>query len=303
MTGLPVEGESGRILVLANQRLSRRIASFQEILAGQMGDRASIEQIDGPAAMAERARRALAEGYRRIAVAGGDGTVGVVVRALLGEPVEIGILPIGTFNNFARSLGLPLQLLDAARVLVEGEPRAVDLGRVVSRHPATTFVFKEAVGVGIDAAAFATGPDVPGPSKIPHGIWATLKTLLFFRPKPVKFNCDDDRGWIRCTQLLVANASHYAAAFQILPEARPDDGVFHVLARRWRGRFNLLLELPAILTGRHCRLEHDVTRTCRKVRVAGHSSVLLHADGEFFCRMPATVEILEGAVTVIVPRS
>jgi diacylglycerol kinase (ATP) len=163
-------------------------------------------------------------------------------------------------------------------------------------------VFKEVVGVGVDAMAFAGGIDVAGPAKIPLGAMSALSAVLSFRPHPVKYRWDAHRHWRRCTQLLIANTPTYAAAFPVLPEARPDDGVFNLLSRTWRGRLDLLRELPRILSGRHTDLEHDIASTCRSVQVAGHSNVLLHADGEFYCRLPAAIEILAGAVEVVVPR-
>lgn len=288
--------------MLTNPRLSRRVAGLTETVLQCLTLGSRVESVEGPAAMTDRARLAASEGFDRVAVAGGDGTVGVMLRAMMGLPTAVGIVPLGTYNNFAGSLGIPNTVADACRVLVEGEERAVDLGRVTARHPRASFIFKEMVGVGMDALAFATGFDVAGPGKIPVGALSALGALLSFRPHPVKFRCDGDRRWTRGTQILIANTPRYAAAFPVLPEALPYDGRLNVLARKWRGRLDLMWELPAILRGRHCDLEHDVTRVCRRVHVKGHSNVLLHADGEFFCRMPAIVEVLPGAVNVVVPR-
>lgn len=301
----PEDGEtvdSPRILVLTNPRILRRTPGMLDALRTHLTGGSRVENIDGPAAMVGRARQAADEGFDRVAVAGGDGTVGLLLRAMMDQPLPIGIIPLGTFNNFARSLGIPISVPDACRVLVEGVPHAVDLGRVLARNPPATFVFKETVGVGVDAMAFAGGIDVAGPGKIPVGALSALSAVLSFRPHPVKFRCHGERHFHRCTQLLVANTPTFAAAFPVLPEARPDDGIFHVLARTWRGRLDLLAELPRILSGRHCDLEHDVALVCQRVYVAGHSNVLLHADGEFFCRMPASVEILPGAARIVVPR-
>lgn len=253
--------------------------------------------------MTLRAQSAAAGGARQIGVVGGDGTVGLLLRALVGLDCALGVIPLGTFNNFASSLDIPMSIPEACRVLVDGTPRPVDLGRVTARHPPASYVFKEMVGVGVDAMAFAAGIDVAGPAKIPAGALSSISAIISFRPHPVKFRCPGDRHWTRCTQLLVANTPRYAAAFPVLPEAVPYDGQLNILARTWRGRLDLLRELPAILSGRHLGLQHDVSRVCRAVRVTGHSNVLLHADGEFFCRMPAYVEILPGIVRVLVPPS
>lgn len=293
------------VLVLTNPRITRRMPGLVDTLKTNLQD-ASVESIEGPTAMVERARAAVAEGVQRIVVAGGDGTVGLLLRAFAGgEPAAprptFGVIPIGTYNNFARALGVPTSVADACSVIGSGRAAAIDLGRVTSRYPPTSFIFKEVVGVGVDANAFASGLDVAGPAKIPVGALATVNAILRFRPYPVKYRFDPHARWQRCTQLLVANTPTCAAAFPVLPEARLDDGLFHVLSRSWRGRLDLLTELPRILSGRHCELEHDQVRTARSLYVTGHSSVLLHADGEFFCRMPATIEMLPAAVQMLLP--
>lgn len=302
---MSAEREPSRILVLANPRVSRKHPGLNDAIKTHLAG-ATLETVEGPAAMSTRARAAADEGFERIVVAGGDGTVGVVIRALVdtgssAQGPALGIIPIGTFNNFARSLGIPTDVAEACSVIESGTPAPVDLGRVISRSPATSFVFKEVVGVGIDALAFADSVDVAGPQKIPLGAMAAVSALLKFRLHPVKFRFSTTDRWERCTQLLVANTPTFCAAFPVAPEALLDDKLFHVISRTWRGRLHMLAELPRILSGRHCELERDSTRTASKVLVTGHSKVLLHADGEFFCRMPATIEMLAGAIRIIRP--
>ena len=290
-------------LVLVNPRLARRQPGLIDGIRSHLED-ALVESIEGPAAMTGRACEAVSQGARTIVVAGGDGTVGLVLRALIELPEAsrptVGLLPIGTYNNFARSLGIPSDLAEACRIVSTGQTGSVDLGRVISRNPSASFVFKEVVGVGVDARAFASGLDVAGPAKIPVGALASLRAVLSYRPYPVKYRFEPKQRWQRCTQLLVANTPTCAAGFPVLPEARLDDGLFHVLSRSWRGRLDLMAELPLLLRGRHYELEHDQLQTASRVHVTGHSSVLLHADGEFFCRMPAIIEMLPSAVRVFV---
>jgi len=287
--------------VLVNPRIGRLLGGVKDLVRQNLPDQScELAVVEGPAAMAERARAAAGKGYARVIVAGGDGTVGVVVRALVDSPLPLGVVPVGTHNNFAVSLGIPLDVPAACKLAVEGEPAPVDLGRVVSRQPPSTFIFKEIVGVGVDAMAFGGGVDVAGPAKIPVGALAVMSAIVSFRPHPVRFAVDGARKFIKCTQLVVANTPRYGPALNVVPEAAPNDGLLHALARTWRGRLDLLSELPHIFSGRHGDLEHDFCVPARRVLIKGNSRILMHADGEFFCRLPATVEVLPGAIQVVV---
>jgi diacylglycerol kinase (ATP) len=103
---------------------------------------------ESAAGMADAARRAAARGVSAVVVAGGDGSVNCVAGALSGSPVPLGILPLGTGNDFARALGLPPQGDDAARIVLDGREVAVDLGCVNGRWFCTAGV----LGVPADAA-------------------------------------------------------------------------------------------------------------------------------------------------------
>lgn len=262
-----------------------------------------VEAVEGSLVMADRVAEAVQQGYERIAAAGGDGTAGVLVRTMAELPVRatVGILPFGTYNNFASSLGIPSDPEAACRTFCEGRPAPTDLGRVISRHPSTTFVFKEMLGVGVDAAAFSASVDVAGPAKIPMGLISTLGAILSFRARSIRFRCNGQGSWVRCNQILVANTPCYGPSFAVVPEARTDDGSLDVLARIWRGRLDLLRELPAILGGRHRSLEHSLYRRAERIEIIGSKRVLLHADGEFFCRLPVVVEIMPSILQVMVP--
>lgn len=290
-----------RLLVLANPRIARRAAGLVDAVKAALPEGSGLQVVDGPAAMADQARNAAREGFERVAVLGGDGTVGHVLRALMSTQTPIAIIPAGTYNNFATSLGIPTDPAEAVRLALEGEPRGVDLGQVTSTQPPTSFVFKEMVGVGVDALAFGGGVDVAGPAKIPVGALAAMSAIVSFRPHPVRFSCDLDRRFSRCTQLIIANTPRYGPSLPVVPEADPTDGLLHVLARTWRGRIDLLFDLPQIFKGRHSDLEHDFFTQARTVHIKGSSRILMHADGEFFCRLPASVEVLPHAVRVICP--
>jgi diacylglycerol kinase (ATP) len=101
------------------------------------------------------AQQAVEEGYEMVVVGGGDGTVSEVAKGLIHAPVPLGIIPIGTYNNIARSLELPTDLTAACQVLAQGRIRSIDVGQANNEH-----FFFEVAGVGLDAALFPLGEDI-----------------------------------------------------------------------------------------------------------------------------------------------
>lgn len=103
------------------------------------------------------AQRAVEEGYDMVVVGGGDGTVSEIAKGLIHAPIPLGILPIGTYNNIARSLNLPTALAEACFVLGHGQIKSIDVGQANDEHH-----FFEAAGVGLDAALFPLGEEIKG---------------------------------------------------------------------------------------------------------------------------------------------
>ena len=105
----------------------------------------SVECLESGPRAEECARRAIDERYDAVVVAGGDGTVQAVPREVLGKDTALGILPFGRFMNIAKGLGIPMDAVEAARVIAAGHVRRADVGEV-NGH-----VFFETAGIGLDA--------------------------------------------------------------------------------------------------------------------------------------------------------
>src|ERR1051325_9861362 len=96
--------------------------------AQEAGLQATVEVVPPPEQLKARLHRAQQEGYDTIVAAGGDGTIRVMAQAILDTPLRLGILPLGTANNFVHSLGLPFDLPSAMQVLAAGKEHGVDVG-------------------------------------------------------------------------------------------------------------------------------------------------------------------------------
>ena len=226
------------------------------------------------------ARAAGEAGRQMVVAAGGDGTINEVVNGLKqavgrGTVGPLGILPIGSGNDFARSMGIPLNLGQAAQKLIQRRTRIVDLGCVNGRY------FDNNVGIGFEALVGIESYKITQLSGMAMYLAAACKALITF-PRP-KVNIYLDQTAIREKVILlisVGNNRRIGGGFLLTPYAEPDDGLLDVCVVDAIPRLKILGLLPKIITGNH-RGEPVVLLTQSKQLVieSGHS-LPVHADGE-----------------------
>lgn len=240
------------------------------------------------------AARAAHEGAELVIAAGGDGTIHAVVNGLVGTASVLGIIPIGTLNNLARSLQIPGTIPAACRAIATGETRAIDVG-MINEH-----VFLEAAGVGLEARLAPAGEEIkhPGILSIIHGILHAVKTFFGFKAVRMKIVVDGGapRSY-RTFQVTICNAPSYALHLQLVPHILMDDGLLdvvvyqnlskfaylrHVLSMRWRR--------PPPPNIKHLRV--------RSLRVIPDVPMEIHADGEPGDFTPAEVVVRPAALRI-----
>lgn len=241
-----------------------------------------------------RVREAVESGVDVIAVAGGDGTAGLVAESLMGGPTALGILPLGSAMNIGRSLGIPRDLEAAARILADGDIVAVDVGR------APDGPFFEMASVGINAAVLGEA------HKLAEGaydsILGMLKAILTYRPATMTIEMDEETVETGALMVVVANAPFTGAGLTLAPEARLDDGRFDIAVYRHFSRWELARHVVAIAAGR--RRYSPKVRTFRsaRVRITAHRPLPIRADARSLGTTPVELEVMPKAVRVVVPR-
>lgn len=245
------------------------------------------------------AREAAGRGCEVVVAAGGDGTVSAVAGGLVGTEARLGILPLGTGNVLARELGLPLVLEDAVALLAGPHATAaLDAMKIGDRY------FFTQVGVGIDALMIR---DTSKEQKKRFGrlayLWTGLTRLLGFRPRRFTIAVGDRREEHRATEVLVANSGTLGQEpFRWGPGIRPDDGRVDLCIFRTRSLLDYLRLAWNVVRRRHRDdpnlryLEAD-----RAVHIAARRPLPVQADGEIIGETPVTVEVVPGAVRVVVP--
>ena len=236
---------------------------------------------------------AVSRGYDLVVAAGGDGTVGVIATELLGSDTALGILPLGSVMNVARSLGIPRDLDGAADIIANGVVRAIDVGEARGRP------FFEAGSVGMNAAMFkaAQAFDKGDWTAIARTIWVAIR----YRPARMSIDLDDGRIRSRALMVTVSNGPYTGAGMTVAPEARLDDGQFDVRVFRRLSKPRLLRHLVSIAFGRYRYAPEVDSYRSRAVRIEGASPLPARANSRDLGTTPIEFSTRAGALRVVVP--
>jgi YegS/Rv2252/BmrU family lipid kinase len=239
--------------------------------------------------LAEAAARA---GWAAVVAMGGDGTVHEVANGLLraadGEVTRaaLGIVPVGSGNDFSLLAGLPRDPIEAARRIVSGVERRVDVGRVGDRG------FVNGVGVGLDARVAVEANRNRRLRGIGIYLWALARVLASFRAPAMRVEIDGDEVIERpLTLATVGNGGRHGGGFWICPAAKLDDGLLDVCVCDELGKLRILRFLPKVLRGTHTGESCVHMRTARRVRITSDTPLPVHADGEILSEAARELEI------------
>jgi diacylglycerol kinase (ATP) len=237
-----------------------------------------------------------------VVAAGGDGTLRVVARTLLeasdGDPEAVpalGILPLGSVMNVARSLDIPRELDAAAHVLGAGRVRTIDVGDVAGREP-----FLEGVAVGLHAELFAAGAAFD--ARDGGASLSAIGAALRFRPSRLTLELDDDRVVrTRALVISVSNGPYTGIGFTVAPGARMDDGLLDVRVFERFSRWELLRHFVSIAAGRRRYEPRVSTYRSARVRLTSVTPLRVRADGEDVGWTPVEIRVRRRALRVIAP--
>jgi diacylglycerol kinase (ATP) len=243
-----------------------------------------------------RLARAAADQGHDLAACGGDGLVGAVAGVAADTGRTLAIVPTGAGNDFARSLGYdPKRPLDAFAVLVNGDDRVVDLGRVNGRW------YTCVTASGFDAEANRWANTVQRLSGTALYVAAVLRTLAVFRPYPFRVTVDGDTHEFQAWLVAVGNSTTYAGGMRIAPDADLADGLLDVTVIGHLSRPDFLYSFPKVFKGTHVR--HPKVATLRGANIEvmsldGSRPMDVYADGERIGPLPASMEAVRDALTV-----
>jgi YegS/Rv2252/BmrU family lipid kinase len=292
----------------ANGRLGKRWRKLAGRVTSALGD-FDLLWTRGPGHATELVRQTLRRGSARVISVGGDGTLNEVVNGFFSgkQPLQdeavLGVLPMGTGRDFGRTLRIK-DVDDALARIERGGVRPIDIGCVTYGLDAGGEAIRYFVNVADFGVGGAVVKRVNETSKFFGGfatfLYAVVRTLAAYKNPVVRLEYDDHAVEGPISNVMVAKGQYYGGGMHLAPEAELDNGRFDVYAigdvKRWQAVRNLHLLYRGKLASRP-----DLVSYARTSRVVARSDevVLLNLDGEQPGRLPATFEILPGALRLI----
>ncbi|WEV24565.1 diacylglycerol kinase [Streptomyces sp. 71268] len=245
-----------------------------------------------------RARAAVAGGTGALVAVGGDGMISLALRAVAGTGTPLGVVAVGTGNDFAQATGLPVRDAGAAARLIAASLKS-DGGRPVDVGLVGETYFGTVLASGFDSRVNDRGNRMRWPSGRFRYDLAMVAELAGLRTFPYRLRLDDGpEREIEATLIAVGNGTSYGGGMRICDGARLDDGLFDITVVGPCTRGTLLRVFPRVYRGTH--LSHPTVTTYRAAKVSLAAPGLTgYADGEPLGPLPLTAVSVPGAVRLL----
>jgi YegS/Rv2252/BmrU family lipid kinase len=232
----------------------------------------------------------------RVILGGGDGTLNAAASALVQTGLPLGILPMGTANDLARTLQIPAALEEASEIIIHGKRHVIDLGWVNGHY----FFNVAHIGLGANVThALSSGIKQRwGALSYARAVVNALRTN---RPFRANIECDGFILRTRAMQVAVGNGRHYGGGMTIMEDATIDDQQLDLYCLKAVPWWQLLLAALAVRTGRWQQQPHVHVLRGREIAIRTRRSLVVSADGELITRTPAFFRVIPQAISVFVP--
>jgi diacylglycerol kinase (ATP) len=291
-----------RSCIILNPRAgsAEQMEAIREAAAAQI--EATLYETDSAGHATALAAEALEEGYDLVVAAGGDGTINEVVNGLASDfaRARLGIIPLGTGNDLARTLAIPTDPLAALDIVRRGAEHRLDLMKAET-------VGQAIYGVNVAAGGFSGQVGEVLTEELKAG-WGPLAYLLgAARVVPDLASYETAIAWddgpverVAVLNIVVANGRTAAGGFQVAPLANPEDGLLDVIVVRYGDVLDLAGIAARLLAGNYLSSEQVMHRRARRVHIASQPGMWFNVDGELFTSQPITFTVVPQALRVVV---
>lgn len=232
-----------------------------------------------------------------VIIGGGDGTLNAAIPGLVDTQLPLGILPLGTANDLARTLGIPNALAEACRVITEAKMARIDLGWVNGKY----FFNVASIGLSVQITR-----KLNKDTKQKWGVFAypiaAIQALEQSRPFRAELVLDNgERRHVKTIQIAVGNGRHYGGGMTVASHAAIDDQQLDVYSLNLKHWWQLLAILPGMRSGDHTSWSFVDNFSCREVKVKTARRRSINTDGEITTQTPAHFRVVPQALKVFVP--
>lgn len=231
-----------------------------------------------------------------VIVGGGDGTLNAVVDSLVETNLPLGILPLGTANDLARTLNLPLTMKEACDVIGGGKMKSIDLGWVNGKY----FFNVASLGLSVDITEKLSRGIKRRWGIFAYGITA-LQVIGATRPFRATIKVDGESFSVKTVQIAIGNGRYYGGGMAIANDAAIDDqrlDLYSIELNHWWQIFPLIWHLPK---GQHDQLNSVKSMAGKTIEVYTKKSYNINTDGEITSITPAKFKVIPHALQVFVP--
>jgi diacylglycerol kinase (ATP) len=232
----------------------------------------------------------------RVVVAGGDGTLNAVVQGVVGTGLPLSVIPLGTANNLARTLEIPLTVPEACEVAVRGARRRIDLGRVNGRYFFTT----ASLGLSVQITEELTSKTKRRWGPLAYGV-AAIRALTRSRAFHADISWPGGKRHSRTVQIVVGNGRYYGSALAVAADATIDDARLDLYSLEVRHWLEILALVPSLRRGRHGRKGSVEALRATEFEITTVVPREINVDGEICGTTPARLQVVAGALEVFAP--
>jgi diacylglycerol kinase (ATP) len=260
---------------------------------------------DYPGHAAELARQAGEQGYDLVVAVGGDGTVHEVVNGLMQVSEKkrpaLGIVPLGSGNDFAHILGIPANPAEALQSALTGASHILDVAVVRDENGRTEY-FNNTLGIGFDGVVTIRSRKITRIHGFMMYLIAVVQTIILnFKPMNLHVETESETWEQPTLMLTIGNGPREGGGFLVTPDAKLDDGILHYGAIRKVSRLMMFRLIPEVMKGTHGRFKPVRLGTCKKMTVVSDVALYVHADGEIYAGFGTDVrqlaiEVFPGAI-------
>jgi YegS/Rv2252/BmrU family lipid kinase len=286
-----------RALLLVNRHARKGHQQLEAAIAQLQSS--GFELLEAPIDHPDRLPNIIREHRDRVdlvIVGGGDGTLNAAVEGLVDTQLPLGILPLGTANDLARTLGIPNTLPEACRVVAAGKQQYIDLGWVNGKY----FFNVASMGLSVQINRRLTKE-----VKRRWGVFAyaatAIKVLLKTRPFTAEIQMGDRREQVRTVQIAVGNGRYYGGGMAVAADAAIDDQRLDLYSLEIDHWWRMLFVLPAMRRGDYSNSRWVKTWQGHEFFVYARKPRAINTDGEITTATPAHFRVVPKVLAVLVP--